>query len=337
MATINKQQTPVLTDAVIANIEDALANGLDWLNTVYGRAERIVKIVDDKRYYLPAWYNGNVVSGDNEYTLLVPDSRLGNYAFFTVDDPESITLRRGEQSSFSLPFSLIVWVDIRTIAEHRNREMVKRDILRVLNNVFFTGYRARMTVAQIYEKAENVFKGFTLDEAQNQYMMHPYCAWRITGELFVEDACYEPVPAAVYFPVYYNEEFYSVKAGDEFNIVFDEQPHTTYTVTANGEVVLPDQSGEYVVTIIEPTYIFVDSVSDYKNVYYDGQTVSVLSGTDYEVIFTREENVEYVVTANGLEIVPNSQGKYVTTITTDTLIQVADFDLNPIVIALAAI
>lgn len=190
MATINKQNNAVLTDRVIAKIEDALAGGLDWLNTVYGRAERIVKVVDGKRYYLPAWYNGNEVSGDNEYTLLVPDSRLGNYAFFTVDDPENITLRRGEQSAFTLPFSLIVWVDIRTITEDRNREQVKRDILRVLNNVFFP-FTARMTVAQIYEKAENVFKGFTLDEAQNQYMMHPYAAWRITGELFVEDECYQ--------------------------------------------------------------------------------------------------------------------------------------------------
>ena len=175
MATVNKQNNAVLIDAAIAKIEDALAAGLGWLNTVYGRAERIVKVIDGKRYYMPAWYAGNEVSGDNEYTLLVPDSRLGNYAFFTVDDPEEITLRRGEQSSFRLPFSLIVWCE--------------RDILRVLNNVFFP-FTARMTVAQIYEKAENVFKGFTLDEAQNQYMMHPYAAWRITGELFVEDECY---------------------------------------------------------------------------------------------------------------------------------------------------
>ena len=335
MARVNKQNNAVLIDAAIAKIEDALAAGLGWLNTVYGRAERIVKVIDGKRYYMPAWYVGNEVSGDNEYTLLVPDSRLGNYAFFTVDDPEEITLRRGEQSSFRLPFSLIVWCDIRTVTEDRNREQVKRDILRVLNNVFFP-FTARMTVAQIYEKSENVFKGFTLDEAQNQYMMHPYAAWRITGELFVEDECYEQAPATVFFPVYYDDAFYTVKAGELFEVVFKRETHTAYTVTANGEEVQPNAEGRYFVEITEPTYIFVESVSDYKNVYYNGQTFHVLAGTAFHVEFVQEENVEYEVTANAEDITP-VDNEYYATITGDTLIQVVSFDLNPIVNALAAI
>ena len=89
MARVNKQNNAVLIDAAIAKIEDALAAGLGWLNTVYGRAERIVKVIDGKRNYMPAWYAGNEVSGDNEYTLLVPDRLYPNVdkADFTAVSP----------------------------------------------------------------------------------------------------------------------------------------------------------------------------------------------------------------------------------------------------------
>jgi hypothetical protein len=47
------------------------------------------------------------------------------------------------------------------------------------------------TINRVYEKAENIFQGFTLAEVDNQYLMHPYCGWRFVGEIRVEDICEE--------------------------------------------------------------------------------------------------------------------------------------------------
>ena len=73
--------------------------------------------------------------------------------------------------------------------DERNKELVKRDILRVLNSMLLKS--GTFTVNRVYEKAENIFQGFTLAEIDNQYLMHPYCGWRFVGEIRVEDICEE--------------------------------------------------------------------------------------------------------------------------------------------------
>ena len=68
---------PKLFDKTIQNLQDALG-GLSWLNHVFGRCERLAKVVNGQRLYSP-----NVYRGRDEYILLTPDNTdLGNYCFF---------------------------------------------------------------------------------------------------------------------------------------------------------------------------------------------------------------------------------------------------------------
>ena len=184
MDRIIKKTHPKLFDKAIGYIQDSLAE-LPWLDHIFGRAERLVTEVEGKRIYLP-----NVYIGKDEYEQVTPDTQdLGNHAFFLLNDPHTITLVHGSRAITKCPYSLIVWVDVRTIDfdDERNTESIKSQVLAQLNNTWMR--QGSYTVERIYEKAENVYEGFTLDEIDNQYLMSPYWGMRITGVLTIEDDC----------------------------------------------------------------------------------------------------------------------------------------------------
>ena len=176
---------PHLFDRCIVGIQQGLAEQVGWLDHIFGRAERLVKEVEGMRRYTP-----NIYLGRDEYLCLLPDERLGNYCFFTTDDPENVEWSAGERSRLSVTFSLIVWCDLRTVEDEdvRNRERVKSELLSLLNG----GIRLRFghfQIQTIYEKAENVFTGFTTDEVQNQFLMAPYAGWRFEGVMMCDEEC----------------------------------------------------------------------------------------------------------------------------------------------------
>ena len=84
---------------------------------------------------------------------------------------------------------------MRTIEtdDERNTESVKQQILSILNGQLWIKH-GRIRINRIYEKAENIFKGFTLDEIDNQFLMQPYCGWRFEGVLEAFTDCEEVVP-----------------------------------------------------------------------------------------------------------------------------------------------
>lgn len=179
-------KNPELFDRVIATIQQGLADGLPWLNYSFGRAERLVKTIQGKRYYTP-----NLYVGGNEYMLIAPDSKIGNFSFFVLDDPQDIEYYPGEQSEYKAPFSIIFWFDMRTItndANNRNIEAVKQQIIRVLNGGILLRHGS-MKITRVYTKAENIFAGFTLDEIDNQFLMHPFAGFRFAGELEIGATC----------------------------------------------------------------------------------------------------------------------------------------------------
>lgn len=183
---IQKVKNPTLFDRVIVSAEDSLAEALPWLNHVFGRCERLVKEVNGMRRFTPAWYLGH-----NEYVGLLPDDVLGNFCFFNIDDPTEIQWARGERNRLTATYSLILWVDMRTVEDDdsRNREAVKEQVLKVLNG----GLRLRnghLSVSTIYERSENVYSGFTTDEVDNQFMMSPYAAFRFEGVVMIDESCY---------------------------------------------------------------------------------------------------------------------------------------------------
>lgn len=179
------RENPKLFDITISELQKGLADNLQWLDHSFGKAERLVKTINGKRYYSP-----NIYIGKNEYELIAPDSNFGNYSFFVLEEPQNVDWYAGDTTEIESPFSLIVWVDMRTIddIDERNTEAVKQQVLRALNGgiLIRTG---TVRINKIYERAENVFNGFTLDEIDNQFLMHPYAGFRFSGKIKINDEC----------------------------------------------------------------------------------------------------------------------------------------------------
>lgn len=185
MERIPIKKNPRLFDRVIQEMQIGLANYLPWLTHSFGKAERLVKDILGKKYYTP-----NIYVGRNEYELIAPDSTLGNFSFFVLNEPQDVEYEVGARNELKAPFSLIVWLDLRTIEDEdeRNTEAVKRQILRALNGEIKLR-NGRAKINRIYERDENVFSGFTLNEIDNQYLMHPFVAFRFEGVMQVTEEC----------------------------------------------------------------------------------------------------------------------------------------------------
>lgn len=186
MDRIPIKTNPKMFDKAFGYIQTALGSELSWLDHVFGKAERLCKIINGKRIYSP-----NVYVGSNEYELITPDTDgIGNYSFFVLEEPQTIEYDRGSRVNATAPFSLIVWCNVANIDtdDERNAESIKQSILQVLTNHVWMR-SGSFTINKIFERAENVFKEFTMDEVDNQFLMHPYCGWRFQGEITIDTEC----------------------------------------------------------------------------------------------------------------------------------------------------
>lgn len=180
--------TPYLFDKVIEELAQDMKDNLAWLDASYGRAERLVKTIDGKRIYTP-----NVYKGGDQYELLLPDDRLGCFSFFVLHEPQEVLNRMQMEVRLKAPFSLIVWVDMRRVErtmqmpDERNSEYIKEQVLSVISRARLS--KGSVAVTKIYERAEHVFEGFSLDEVQNQFLMSPFAGFRFYGEMIVTNDC----------------------------------------------------------------------------------------------------------------------------------------------------
>lgn len=180
--------TPYLFDKVIRELQQALKDGLPWLENSFGRVERRVTEVNDRRLYVPAIYEQ-----DGMYGVMLPDDRLGCYSFFVMHEPQEVLNRMQTEVRIKSPFSLIVWVDMRRVEkkmrmpDERNTEYIKEQVLSVLETA--SKRKGHISINRIYERAENVFDGFSLDEVKNQFLMSPFAGFRFYGEMIVTNDC----------------------------------------------------------------------------------------------------------------------------------------------------
>ena len=180
--------TPYLFDKVIRELQQALKDGLPWLENSFGRVERRVTEVNERRLYVPAIYEQ-----DGMYGIMLPDDRLGCYSFFVMHDPQEVLNRMQTEVRIKSPFSLIVWVDMRRVEkkmrmpDERNTEYIKEQVLSVIETA--SKRKGHISINRIYERAENVFDGFSLDEVNNQFLMSPFAGFRFYGEMIVTNDC----------------------------------------------------------------------------------------------------------------------------------------------------
>lgn len=179
-------ESPKLFDRPIQDIQRSIAEKLLFMHHIFGRCERLAKVVDGRKVYSP-----NVYKGKDEYELLTPDNTdLGNYCFFVREDPETMVQSFGNHGRMRGTFSLIVWVDLRTIEDKDQRDVYDFE-LKVLDAVASPGVlrSGGITVSRVYHRAESVFDGFSLDEVDNQFLMSPFYGLRIQFELWVDEDC----------------------------------------------------------------------------------------------------------------------------------------------------
>lgn len=185
---------PVLLDKIIGEIQQGLVDNLSWLDAAFGRCQRLTKITSaNKRIVTPNVYCGGWNGhGENDYIEVTPDSKIGNFSFAEVDDPETIELGPWA-NRFNAPFSLIFWFDLKRVYQsetNRNTELLKAEILHVLNGgTSWHLTEGRLTINRIYERAENIYRGYTISEIDNQFLMHPYAGFRFDGVLEFNEIC----------------------------------------------------------------------------------------------------------------------------------------------------
>lgn len=197
MATINAPVIPdaVMLDRVLGEIQNGLVENIGWLDAAFGKAQRLTKMMNGKNIITPNVYCGGWQGhGPNDYIEVSPDSKIGNFSFFEVEDPQTIDAGPWARE-VSAPFALIVWFDLTRVygvADNRNTERLKAEILHVLNGR--AGWHltdGRITINRIYERAENIYRGYTLSEIDNQFLMHPFSGFRFEGVLEFNELCFE--------------------------------------------------------------------------------------------------------------------------------------------------
>ena len=195
--------SPVLVDKVIQALRQNIASKLSWLNTTFGRSYDIVKHLEDGgKFIYPAAYIGN-----GEYTSLLPNDRYGNFLWFDVYDPQEIISIRQQLSQIRFECAAIFWFNQTTIFNNSDFiyvEDIKDEILRVLSFPGLVQYGETLTLNKVYEKPENIYRGYSLEKLYNsyvykgeniqaidhQYFMHPYGALRFELDITARETCY---------------------------------------------------------------------------------------------------------------------------------------------------
>lgn len=193
-------KNPVMLDRVIGEIQTGLVENLPWLDVAFGRSQRLTKEMNGKKIITPNVFCGGWEGhGENDYIEVSPDSKIGNFAFFEIEEPQTIDSGPWART-IKAPFSLIVWFDLTRVYDepsNRNTEYIKARILHVLNGR--AGWRlsnGRIAINRIWERAENIYRGYTLSEIDNQFLMHPFAGFRFEGVLIFDELCITDVAPA---------------------------------------------------------------------------------------------------------------------------------------------
>lgn len=230
MKTVYRKDQPHLFDVPIDEIQTALNNECSWLNTIFGRCERLVKEVNSNKYFTANWHKSG-----NDYVLVAPDEGLGNFCFFSLDEPTNLdTYFAGDVTRGNVGFSLILWCDLRTINTNRNTEAIKEEILQILNERTHL-HSGRLSINKVYERAENVFREFDYNELDNQYNMHPFAAFRFEGELIVDTLCAPYIPPMPPTPTPSYIKGHIVDGSSTYTFKVNSNETINVSVNANGD------------------------------------------------------------------------------------------------------
>lgn len=201
-AQIPFKQDPVLLDRVLQDIQQSLLKKLPWLDMAFGRAYKLIEFrTDGNKFVYPAAY-----SGDSEYISLLPNDNYGNFCWFDIYDPQKVTAVVQALPQYTFNGAIIFWYNLNSIypdSKAMYTEEVKDEIMRVLTTPGLISFTGKFSVNEIYERFENIYKGYSIEKIYNNYIysgediqsidkqffMHPYAGIRIEFSLITRELC----------------------------------------------------------------------------------------------------------------------------------------------------
>jgi hypothetical protein len=199
---IRYKSNPVLLDKVLQDMQTTLLVKLPWLNYAFGRAYKLVENrPDGAKFIYPAAYNGN-----GEYVSLLPNDNFGNFSWFDIYDPQKITQVVQSLPQYTFSGAIVFWYDLSSIYEDEtvlHTEEVKDEIIRVLTTPGVITTTGKLTINNIYERFENIYKEYSIEKIYNnydyfgqniqdidkQFFMYPYAGIRIEFTLTTRELC----------------------------------------------------------------------------------------------------------------------------------------------------
>ena len=160
----------------IAEINPLLESKISWLDTAYGVAElRRIERNEKESLYLGRY--PAVMLDDEEYKNMLPDTHLGNYCFWKIEE------RPVELSDFYAfaDFSVIFFFDHKDIVDagYSAYGNAKRDIRTAFRRLGATKAGVRLT--SIDEGFDKVYEGYDINKVDGIELMYPNGALRVNG------------------------------------------------------------------------------------------------------------------------------------------------------------
>lgn len=199
---IRYKDNPVLLDNVIQDMQKGLKAKLPWLDCAFGKAYRFVEHkFDGDKFIYPAAYNSN-----GEYISLLPNDNYGNFCWFDIYDPQDIITNIQSRPQFTFRGAIVFWYDLSKIYEDKSvlyTEEIKDEIIRILTTPGLLKSNGVLTVKAIYERPENIYKGYAIEKVYNnnmykgdniqsidkQFFAYPYAGLRIEFDLTTRELC----------------------------------------------------------------------------------------------------------------------------------------------------
>ena len=199
---IRFKDNPVILDKVIQDMQKVLSKKLQWLNYAFGRAYKLVEHrPDGNKFVYPAAYNGN-----GEYISLLPNDNFGNFCWFDVYDPQRITEITQSLPQYTFNGAIVFWYNLSLIYDDSTvlyTEEIKDEVIRVLTTPGLITTTGKISINEIYERFENIYKGYSIERVYNsfayqgeniqdidkQFFMYPYAGLRVEFSLTTRELC----------------------------------------------------------------------------------------------------------------------------------------------------
>jgi hypothetical protein len=182
-----------LADDILTTINASLLANLDWLDTAFGKCQKLQKYAPDGKTKInyPGIYIGNASA---DYVNLLPDQTIGNnYSYIDVIsdiDYENIGRHITPKFKFKIVF-WFYWPDVYADWQSRSIEEVKAQVLNVLTATSYTG---TIEIFSISEDAKSIYAGYTHQEIEKQFLERPYGGFAVECEVQGVPACSISLP-----------------------------------------------------------------------------------------------------------------------------------------------